>query len=117
MNSKVERRDARPENSKDKQQKRLLQNKVDASTSMEADGGSEDAYRRVLNVLAESFLQISNEDKEKRPEKWAQLAHSRKMLYWLNELTRVSKAALSTLSLAAGRAATTAEWKALWCGR
>ena len=43
-NSKVERRDARPVNSKDKQPKKLLQGKVDASTSMETDGGSEDAY-------------------------------------------------------------------------
>ena len=110
VNSRVERRDARPEN---KQQKRLPQNKVDASTSMEAEGGNEDAFRRVLSVLAESFLQISDENKEKRPEKWAQLAHSRKMLFWLNEQTRVSKAALSTLGLAVGRAATAAEWKAL----
>ena len=112
-NTKVERRDAQISNSKDKQLRKPVQNKVDASTMTDRDTDGEGAYQKVLSVLADSFLQINHHDKEKRPERWAQYAHSRKVLFWLQEITRISKAALNMLSLAAGRAATPAEWKSL----
>ena len=111
--TKSERRDAQVSHSKDRQPRKPVQNKVDAFTMTERDTDGEGAYQKVLSVLSESFLQISNYDKEKRPERWAQYAHSRKVLYWLQEITRISKAALNMLSTAAGRAATPAEWKSL----
>ena len=112
-NTKVERRDAPNSNSKDKQLKKPVQNNVDASTMTDRDADGEGAYQKVLSVLGDSFLQINHPDKEKRPERWAQYAHSRKVLFWLQEITRISKTSLNMLGLAAGRATTPAEWKSL----
>ena len=110
---KSERRDTLISRSKDRQSRKLVQNTVDVSTMTERAANNEGAYQRALSVLSESFLLIAHHDKEKRPERWAQYAHSKKMLYWLEEITRISKTALNLLSSAAGRATTPAEWTSL----
>ena len=71
------RRDALISRSKDRQSRKPVQDTVDASTMTERAADSEGAYQRALSVLSESFLLISHHDKEKRPERWAQYAHSK----------------------------------------
>ena len=86
---------------------------VDASTTTEKTVSTNGDYQQALSVLSESFLLIAHHDREKRPERWAQYAHSKRLLCWVEEITRISKTALNLLSLAVGRATTPAEWMSL----